>query len=293
MTRSEILKRAEAVINGQREQDYGSPESNFGLIGQLWTVYLDTLVTAQDVANLMTLFKIARIKTGRGTEDSYIDAVGYMACGGEIATEAKGEKPKDYLNTVTDAMKAKYIKFLKDAIEEQTEDKHIPTGINNGPFMPSYPPKEGVKCCCTDTVTDEANVDDVVNDLREMSDALYRIARRLEEEADEDDNEGESEGESESEWPDEDPTDWWWWTDSLTGCQVGTSADGWVHVSLNRHTLPFGTAGFSDKTVDALIKSIGKSINEEVVDENKRNMMAMLWAVKRYKEMKEDEDDED
>lgn len=91
MTRSEILKRADEIINGQREQDYGAVENNFGLIGQLWTVYLDHLVTAQDVANMMTLFKIARIKTGRGTEDSYIDAVGYMACGGEIATE--NEKP--------------------------------------------------------------------------------------------------------------------------------------------------------------------------------------------------------
>ena len=96
MTRSEILKRADEIINGQREQDYGAVENNFGLIGQLWTVYLDRLVTAQDVANMMTLFKIARIKTGRGTQDSYIDACGYMAWGGEIATAAKDEKPKYY-----------------------------------------------------------------------------------------------------------------------------------------------------------------------------------------------------
>lgn len=128
MTRSEILKRAEAVINGQREQDYGSPESNFGLIGQLWTVYLDTLVTAQDVANLMTLFKIARIKTGRGTEDSYIDAVGYMACGGEIATEdAKNGSQTNYLKQATDAMRPKYIKFVKEQIEKETEKNRDPS----------------------------------------------------------------------------------------------------------------------------------------------------------------------
>lgn len=35
MTRAEILDKAKAVVTGQREQDYGSPESNFGLIGQL------------------------------------------------------------------------------------------------------------------------------------------------------------------------------------------------------------------------------------------------------------------
>ena len=194
MTRSEILKRADEIINGQREQDYGSAERNFGLIGQLWTVYLDHLVTAQDVANLMCLFKIARIKTGRGTEDSYIDACGYMACGGEIATAAKGEKPKDYLKTVTDAMKGKYIGFLKDVIEGEMEDKHIPAGINNGPFVPSYPPKEGVKCCCTekaDGSADEAEADsiaDIVKELLEISDNLYRVSHDLEEEGEDDEN---------------------------------------------------------------------------------------------------------
>lgn len=128
MTRSEILKRADEIINGQREQDYGSAERNFGLIGQLWTVYLDHLVTAEDVANMMTLFKIARIKTGRGTEDSYIDAVGYMACGGEIATEETVDgKPTDNLQKATAGMRPKYIKFLKTQIEKQTDDKHKPS----------------------------------------------------------------------------------------------------------------------------------------------------------------------
>lgn len=217
MTRAEILDKAKETVTGQREQDYGSPESNFGLIGQLWTVYLDTLVTAQDVANLMTLFKIARIKTGRGTEDSYIDAAGYMACGGEIATTAKVEKPKDYLKTATDAMKSKYIGILRYAIEEQTEEKHIPAGINNGPFVPSCPPKEGSKCCCTDdikkiaaenerkrellraifgtvTVPDESgdeskaeadSIADIVKKLREIGNNLYRVAYDLEEDEEE------------------------------------------------------------------------------------------------------------
>lgn len=85
MKRSEILAKAASAVCGQREQDYGSPESNFGLIGQLWTVYLNHLVTAEDVAMMMCLFKIARIRTGRGVEDSYIDLAGYAACGGEIA----------------------------------------------------------------------------------------------------------------------------------------------------------------------------------------------------------------
>lgn len=90
MNRAEILEQAKTCVCGHREQDYGSPENNFGLIGRLWTAYLDTLVTAQDVAMMMSLFKIARIKTGTGTADSFVDLAGYAACGGEIATEERG-----------------------------------------------------------------------------------------------------------------------------------------------------------------------------------------------------------
>jgi hypothetical protein len=84
MLRTEILDTAKSVVTGQREQDYGSAESNFSLIADLWSVYLEEEILAEDVALMMALFKIARIKTGRGTDDSYVDACGYLACGGEI-----------------------------------------------------------------------------------------------------------------------------------------------------------------------------------------------------------------
>lgn len=85
MTRKEILDKAAACVCGQREQDYGSPEDNFASIGELWSVYLGRHVSAQDVAVMMCLFKIARISTGTATDDSWIDLAGYAACGGEIA----------------------------------------------------------------------------------------------------------------------------------------------------------------------------------------------------------------
>ena len=40
MTRSELLQIAEKTVNGDREQDYGSPENNFETIGLMWSVYL-------------------------------------------------------------------------------------------------------------------------------------------------------------------------------------------------------------------------------------------------------------
>lgn len=97
MKRKEILDTAAKCVLGDREQDYGTPENNFDLIGRLWTDYLgDTNVTisAQDVASMMILMKLARIKNGGGTVDSYVDIAGYAACGGEILGNSKKVETK-------------------------------------------------------------------------------------------------------------------------------------------------------------------------------------------------------
>lgn len=94
MNRSEILDKAKECVCGQREQDYGSPEDNFSTIAELWNIYLDNYclkpsyaITPKDVAMMMALLKIARIKNGGGTGDSFVDLAGYAACGGEIAAK--------------------------------------------------------------------------------------------------------------------------------------------------------------------------------------------------------------
>ena len=94
MTRSEILDAARSIVTGEREKQYGKPEDNFATIGKLWEIYLsgrcvggdaDISINPEDVAMMMALLKIARIKTGVGTVDSFIDLAGYAACAGEIA----------------------------------------------------------------------------------------------------------------------------------------------------------------------------------------------------------------
>lgn len=89
MKRAEILQTAEKMVCGHREQDYGSPENSFQAIADLWSAYLEEEVTALDVAMMMALLKIARIKTGTATNDSFVDLAGYAACGGEIASGAE------------------------------------------------------------------------------------------------------------------------------------------------------------------------------------------------------------
>lgn len=84
MKRDAVLNAAEKIVCGDREQQYGSPEDTFSEIAKMWGAYLDRVITPHDVAIMMSLMKIARIKNGRYKEDSYIDACGYIACAAEI-----------------------------------------------------------------------------------------------------------------------------------------------------------------------------------------------------------------
>lgn len=95
MKRSEILHEAEKCVCGRREEDYGTPEDSFGAIADLWSAYLGHKITSVDVSMMMALLKVARIKTGRMTEDSFVDIAGYAACGGEIAGMARNSTEGD------------------------------------------------------------------------------------------------------------------------------------------------------------------------------------------------------
>ena len=87
MKRAEILEEARRCVCGEREQEYGTPENNFALVGKLWEAYSGQPFSAKDVAMMLALLKVARIKTGvKG--DSFVDLAGYAACAGEIATQA-------------------------------------------------------------------------------------------------------------------------------------------------------------------------------------------------------------
>lgn len=57
MERSEILEAAKKCVCGDREQDYGTPEDNFGLIADLWSVYTGHNFTPVDVAMMMAIGK--------------------------------------------------------------------------------------------------------------------------------------------------------------------------------------------------------------------------------------------
>ncbi len=87
VTRGKVLDTAKEYVTKDRAADHGNMEDNFTTIGKYWSVHLGVEVSATDVAVMMNLLKVARIKSNPSHPDNWIDACGYMACGGEIASK--------------------------------------------------------------------------------------------------------------------------------------------------------------------------------------------------------------
>jgi hypothetical protein len=94
MKRSEVLKTADDLINGDRAEAYGDAHENFGAIAQMWNAYLMgspcdvTIIQARDVANMMALLKVCRMRHGPH-DDSSVDGAAYLALASELA-DSKG-----------------------------------------------------------------------------------------------------------------------------------------------------------------------------------------------------------
>ena len=81
--RASVLNEANKIVNGERANTYGGPENSFNTIASLWSSYHNCPFTATDVAIMLALLKIARLKTSPAHRDSWVDLAGYAACGAE------------------------------------------------------------------------------------------------------------------------------------------------------------------------------------------------------------------
>ena len=93
-TRSSVLDTAKQYVTKDREATHGDMEDNFESIGMLWEQYFsyEWTFSPTDVAVMMALLKIARLKSNKDNPDNYIDACGYMACAGELALKKVAKK---------------------------------------------------------------------------------------------------------------------------------------------------------------------------------------------------------
>ena len=76
----DITQEADALVNGDRQKDYGRPSENFQDIADIWSVILKTPVTAEQVALCMIGLKLARLKHNPQHRDSQTDICGYAKC---------------------------------------------------------------------------------------------------------------------------------------------------------------------------------------------------------------------
>lgn len=80
-----VLLKADELINGARRLEYGHPLENFSRVAEYWSAYLTTRggpprpLTAEDVAHMMIMLKIARGAQGY-SDDTYVDVAGYAGC---------------------------------------------------------------------------------------------------------------------------------------------------------------------------------------------------------------------
>ena len=70
------LDRVENMLNGKKAEEYGNPRIMFQNISKRWFGRDDAEV---DVAIMMAELKIERIKYDHSKEDSYLDAIAYLA----------------------------------------------------------------------------------------------------------------------------------------------------------------------------------------------------------------------
>lgn len=93
MLRSEVLETAGDLISKDRAAVYGDAKESFEAIAAMWTAYLknhapgDDLhpLNGADVAAMMVLMKVCRLRYAQQHADSWVDVAGYAALGAEIA----------------------------------------------------------------------------------------------------------------------------------------------------------------------------------------------------------------
>jgi hypothetical protein len=95
--RDEILQLASKAV-GDRGELYGKPEQSFEKIAVLWNGWMrirkEGELTGVDVGVMLALVKLGRIAGNGEHVDNFIDAAGYAACAGELATSGDNVEKK-------------------------------------------------------------------------------------------------------------------------------------------------------------------------------------------------------
>lgn len=81
--RSQMLAEAASLVDGDRNADYGDPLQDFRRTAAMWSAYAGIPFQPHDVAAMMALLKLSRIRWSPEKRDSWVDLAGYAACGAD------------------------------------------------------------------------------------------------------------------------------------------------------------------------------------------------------------------
>jgi len=76
MTPEDIASYAASLVSDDRNREYGHPLDNLDRAARIWSVILDTPVTAEQVSLCMIGMKIAR-QVHKPKPDTVVDIIGY------------------------------------------------------------------------------------------------------------------------------------------------------------------------------------------------------------------------
>lgn len=84
----DILVEASCLIQGPRQDSYGSVQENWKRTGIIWSAILglDEPIPAATVGIMLAGMKLSRIANDYSHTDNYIDATAYIAGAGSLAT---------------------------------------------------------------------------------------------------------------------------------------------------------------------------------------------------------------
>lgn len=99
--RTKALERVKGYVCKDRQATHGDAEDNFRQIAAYWALYKGYPFTPGDVAAMMALVKIARMKTSPDYVDNWDDLAGYAICGAGLADKKRmSEQPKEAVEPV-------------------------------------------------------------------------------------------------------------------------------------------------------------------------------------------------
>jgi hypothetical protein len=86
----EVLNGVAELVGGDRAKTHGDKLTNHQNIARLWSAFLQVNITADQVALMMVLLKVARTQHGGLNHDDYADMAGYAAVAAECVGKMNG-----------------------------------------------------------------------------------------------------------------------------------------------------------------------------------------------------------